>query len=599
MKTIKLSDYVVSRIGELVNHVFLVSGGGCIHLVDSFSKSNVKLIPTLHEQAAAVCAESYSQYTNKFGVVLVTTGPGATNALTGIASAWLDSIPMLIITGQVQNKDRVNGRGVRQLGFQEIDTVSIYKSVTKYAVTVTDENSIQKHLDEAIILATTGRPGPVLLDIPLDIQAKEIVVEDSASQSSNLIAAETDSIADTMFDEIANAILTAKRPIVLVGNGVRLSKSVDLFKTFIEQLNIPVLTTWKALDILEEEHPLFVGRPGGVGQRGANFNQQNSDFILCIGARLDYGQLAYQPQYFARGAKKCIVDIDQNEITKLGIPVEYSVAMDAGAFLNKLRKKVSRLNVDDWLLACKEMYKRYPVITKEYLGEDYPFITNYAFIHHLSELLPENSLIVPGSSGSCSEVTMQAFKCKKNTRIYNSEGLGSMGFGIPAAIGGCIASGNKETICIDGDGGFFMNIQELELVHRYSLPIKFFVLNNDGYGSIRTTQNNHFGGRLVVSDPSSGLTLPSIELNSAAYRIPFVRIENQRNLRKHIEDVLNMSGPVVCELMVDPNHRTFPKASVYKKSNGSFAARPMEDMEPFLSREEFLSNLLIDPVNYE
>jgi acetolactate synthase-1/2/3 large subunit len=589
----KLSDYVINRLEEYTKHIFLISGGGCIHLVDSLSKSKIKLIPNLHEQASSICAESYSQYTNNIGVALVTTGPGSTNALTGIASAWLDSIPVLLLTGQVQNKDRVGDRKVRQFGFQEVDTVSIYNPVTKYAVTVTDPTTIRYHLEKALWLAKTGRPGPVLIDIPLDIQAAQIDEELLIGFTPEPVSYPLDNIS-----EIANLLNKAKRPIVLVGNGVRLSGAVDEFMKFIAKTNIPVLTTWKALDLLEETHPQYVGRPGGVGQRGANFNQQNSDFILVIGARLDHGQLAYQPQYFAREAIRCIVDIDENEINKLGIHVHYPMAIDAKVFLTELNKHIQTNQSSAWLKTCKDLYEKYPVILDEYLDEDKPHVNNYAFIKHLSDLLPEDSLLVPGSSGACSEVTMQAFQTKKYTRIYNSEGLGSMGFGIPSAIAAAIASG-KETICIDGDGGFFMNIQELELVFRYQLPIKFFVLNNDGYGSIKTTQNTHFGGNLVVSDPTSGLTLPSIQLNAAAYKIPYTKIENQNNLKKDLIQVLSHPGPIICELMVDQNHKTFPKASVYKKPDGSFAARPMEDLSPFLSREEFMNNLLVKPISYE
>jgi acetolactate synthase-1/2/3 large subunit len=589
----KLSDYVISIISEYTKHVFLVSGGGCIHLVDSLSKSNIELIPTLHEQGASIAAESYSQYTNKIGVALVTTGPGATNALTGVASAWLDSIPMLLLTGQVQNKDRVGNSGVRQMGFQEIDTMGIYKSITKYAVTISDPKMVRYNLEKALWLATNGRPGPVVLDIPLDVQAAEIEPNELESFYPNVINYDLSNIKD-----ISEKLLQAKRPILLVGNGVRLANALPEFYEFIEKTKIPVLTTWKALDLIEEEHPQYVGRPGGVGQRGANFNQQNSDFILVIGARLDHGQLAYQPQYFAREAIKCIVDVDKNEISKLNINVDYPIEMDAKLFLKELNNNIGELNINEWLDFCKNLYKKYPVILDEYLDITKKNINNYAFIDALSHSMPENSLLIPGSSGACSEVTMQSLKCKNGTRVYNSEGLGSMGFGIPAAIGGCIASNKQETICIDGDGGFFMNIQELELVYRYQLPIKFFILNNNGYGSIRITQNTHFGGNLVVSDSTSGLTLPSIELNAAAYKIPFMKIENQKNLKEDIKSVLNHPGPMICELMVDADHKTIPKASVYKKEDGSFATRPMEDLAPFLDRDEFMKNLLIKTIQY-
>ena len=587
----KLSDYVASRLEEYVKHVFCVSGGGCIHLVDSIAKKDIELVANLHEQGSSICAESYGQYTQKLGVCLVTTGPGATNAVTGVASAWLDSVPMLIITGQVQNKDRVGDRGVRQIGFQEINSTKIYESITKYSATVDDPKDIKLHLDKCIKEATTGRKGPVHLDIPLDIQAAEIKLQDLKCDKQQFLFNENSWLPS--LGKFLTSLEKAERPIVLVGNGVRSSGAYSEFLEFIKKTNIPVLTTWKALDFLEEDHPQYVGRPGGVGQRGANFNQQNSDLIIVLGARLDHGQLAYQPQYFAREAKKCIVDIDKNEINKLGINIDYPFDVDAKSFLFHLNKQLTEKHIapKEWLSFCKNLYNKYPVVQREHL-EKSGSISNYAFIEYLSELLPENSLLVPGSSGACSEVTMQAFKCKKGTRVYNSQGLGSMGFAVPAAIAGCMASG-KETITIEGDGGFVMNTQELELVKRYNLPIKFFILNNNGYGSIRTTQNNHFGGNLVISDPSSGLTLPPIELIAKSYGLPFFKATSQSSARACVKKVLDLKFPAICELIVDPSHVTLPKASVKKKEDGSFTTLPMEDLAPFLDREEFRENLLI------
>ena len=587
----KLSDYVASRLEEYVKHVFCVSGGGCIHLVDSIAKKDIELVANLHEQGSSICAESYGQYTQKLGVCLVTTGPGATNAVTGVASAWLDSVPMLIITGQVQNKDRVGDRGVRQIGFQEINSTKIYESITKYSATVDDPKDIKLHLDKCIKEATTGRKGPVHLDIPLDIQAAEIKLQDLKCDKQQFLFNENSWLPS--LGKFLTSLEKAERPIVLVGNGVRSSGAYSEFLEFIKKTNIPVLTTWKALDFLEEDHPQYVGRPGGVGQRGANFNQQNSDLIIVLGARLDHGQLAYQPQYFAREAKKCIVDIDKNEINKLGINIDYPFDVDAKSFLFHLNKQLTEKHIapKEWLSFCKNLYNKYPVVQRGHL-EKSGSISNYAFIEYLSELLPENSLLVPGSSGACSEVTMQAFKCKKGTRVYNSQGLGSMGFAVPASIAACMASG-KETITIEGDGGFVMNTQELELVKRYNLPIKFFILNNNGYGSIRTTQNNHFGGNLVISDPSSGLTLPSIELIAKSYGLPFFKATSQSSARACVKKVLDLKFPAICELIVDPSHVTLPKASVKKKEDGSFTTLPMEDLAPFLDREEFRENLLI------
>ena len=588
---IKVSDYIIQRLEKEVKHIFTIPGGGCIHLVDSLGKSNIEVVANLHEQGSGICAEAYSQYTNNLGVALVTTGPGGTNAITPITSAWLDSLPLLVLAGQVQKKDMVSHRSIRQLGFQEVNLVRMTQGITKYSVSIMNADDVPYHLERALHLAKTGRPGPVVLEIPLDIQSSYI--DDNARTFSPPVFSSSYNV-----DGIIHAINNAERPIILAGNGVRLSGALDEFLQLIDKTKIPVLLTWKALDFLPENHELFVGRPGGVASRGANFNQQNSDLIICLGARLDHGQIAYQSKFFAHNAKKIIVDVDVNEIHKLGIDIEYKIDLDCKIFLSELLNKINEIDIDTskWLTHCKKTYEKYPICLPEYYKQK-DFVNNYVFIEELSKHLPENSLIVPGSSGACSEVTMQAIKIKPGTRIFNSEGLGSMGFGIPAAIGACLAAGKQETICIDGDGGFVMNMQELELVNRYKLPIKFFVLNNDGYGSIKTTQTNHFGGRLVASDPSSGLTLPDISKIADAFDIPHVKIFDNDMLCHLMEKILNTDGPLMIEVMIDPNHRTAPKASVYKTKDGLFATRPMEDLAPFLSREEFESEMLVPIIN--
>ncbi len=592
---IKLSDYVVNFIEQQgIKDVFLLPGGGCIHLIDSIGNSNVNFVCNLHEQACSIAADAYGQYTNNMGVCLVTTGPGATNAITGIAAAWLDSTPVLAISGQVQKKDMINDRGTRQIGFQEIDTVGMVAPITKYAVTVTEPTEIRYHLEKAAYLATNGRPGPVWIDIPLDVQAAEI---DASKLKGYTPEQESLSKLSAMVSNIIEDLNNSSRPVMLVGNGVRLAGAIEEFKQLASMLKIPVLLTWKAIDFFEEDHPLFVGRPGGVGQRGANFSQQNSDFLISLGARLDHGQTAYQHKYFAREAKKVVVDIDPAEINKMQMHIDHPMPYDAGDFIREFISQSHNLEVkcSDWLKTCKNWQKKYPVILPEY-WEQKDFINNYVFIDALSDVVPPGALLVPGSSGGCSEVTMQAFRMKKGQRMFNSEGLGPMGFGIAAAIGGCVASGHQETICIDGDGGFIMNIQELEVVKRLNLPIKFFVLNNNGYVSIRNTQNTHFSGNLVASGEDSGLTLPPIEKQAYAYGIPFAQLSTPENLRDNLNGILAIEGPVICEIMLPPTHTTLPKTSVYKKEDGSFAARPMEDLAPFLDREEFEENMIVEIV---
>jgi len=595
---IKISDYVVEFIQQQgVRDIFLLPGGGCIHLIDSIGKSDINFVCNLHEQACSIAADAYGQYTNNLGVCLVTTGPGGTNALTGVAAAWLDSTPMLVLSGQVKEKDMVKDTGVRQIGFQEIDIVSMVKPITKYSVTVTDPYKIKYHLEKATYLAKNGRQGPVWLDIPLDVQSMEIDLDDLKGYDP---PAEEKFDIESIVSDIIDDLNKSKRPVILAGNGIRLSGSIDRFMELANILKIPVLTTWKAIDFLEEDHPLFVGRPGGVGQRGANFSQQNSDFFLSVGCRLDHGQTAYRHDFFAREAVKVIVDIDEAEIDKLSMNVQHRVPISAEVFIDEfLRQKDKvKVNASSWLEQCKEWQARYPVVLPKHLEEE-GYVNNYAFINSLSEVLPEESLIIPGSSGGCSEVTMQAFKMKRGQRMFNSEGLGPMGFGIAAAMGGCIAAGKKETICIDGDGGFVMNIQELEVVRRLNLPIKFFVLNNNGYVSIRNSQKSHFGGKLVASGRTSGLTLPSLRRNASAYNIPYYRLISNDYLNQYIEDVLREEGPVICEVLLPPTHTTEPRVSVYKNKDGSFESRPMEDMAPFLDREEFNENMYVGIVNDE
>ena len=589
----KIADYAMDFIAKRgVKDIFLIPGGGCIHLVDSLGRHpELNYICNLHEQASGIAAEAYAQYTNNLGVALVTTGPGSTNVITAVAAAWLDSTPLMIISGQVQKQDMVNGRRTRQIGFQEIQSTEVVKEITKYAAVVDDPKYIRYHFERAYYEATSGRPGPVWLDIPLDIQAAEIEINTLLGYSPVL---EAPKIEEETIDAIIDEINIAARPVLLVGNGVRLSKCEKQLNELVDALKIPVLTTWKAIDFYAEDHECFVGRPGIAGQRAANFTQQNADLIITIGARLDHGQTAYQPHNFARGAVKVIVDIDPFEIRKMG-EVEYPVYADAREFIAKLLARRSQINNDnsDWLAIAKEWQRRYPVVLDEYWAPG-GLVNNYVFIDVLSELMKPTDLLIPGSSGACSEVTMQAFKVKDGMRIFNSEGLGPMGFGIAASMGGCIASGRKHTICVDGDGGFFMNVQELEIIRREKLPIKFFVLNNDGYVSIRNTQNKHFGGHQVASGPESGCTLPDIKKTAACYGIKYYCIDSHDELRKKMKLVLNYNGPAICEVKMPPTQETAPRTAAYKKKDGSFASRPMEDMYPFLDRDEFEENMFIE-----
>lgn len=594
---VRVSDVVTSFLAAHgVRHVFMLPGGGAMYLVDSLGREPaIDFVANLHEQAAAIAAEAYGQCSGQPGVALVTTGPGGTNAITGVAAAWLDSTACLFISGQVKRADLKDRAGVRQFGFQELGIVDVVRSITKYAVTVMDPLDISYHLEKAWHIATTGRPGPVWIDVPLDVQGAIVAEEDLRHFEAPPVPPGSDGLERQVQAaiELLNASL---RPVVLVGNGVRLSGATRELLEVVRCLGIPVLTTWKALDLLMEDDPLFCGRPGAIGQRAANFAQQNADWLLSLGARLDLGQTGYRHDTFARAARKVIVDIDPAEIAKLEMRVDVPAPVDAGAFLRELLRQADRVQPVDrrgWLAQCAEWKRKYPVILSEYRHET-AGVSVYALVDVLSELMDDGDVLMPGSSGACSEVTMQAFQMRKAVRVFNSEGLGSMGFGIPGALGACLAADLGLTVCIDGDGGFWMNIQDLETVRRLNLPIKFFVLNNGGYGSIRSTQVSHFGGHLVAADATSGLTLPDVRTICGGFGVEVSRLECQADMRATVRRILAAPGPHVCEVMVSPRQATAPRLSSTRLPDGRVVSRPLEDLWPFLSREELDANMFVE-----
>lgn len=565
-----------------------------MHLVDSLG-NNQDLTPVcnLHEQACAIAADAYGQYTNNLGVSLVTTGPGGTNAITGVAAAWLDSTPTLFISGQVKRPDLKTGKGVRQFGFQEIDIAEMVSSITKYAVCVTDPSEIRYHMEKAIYLARSGRPGPVWIDIPLDVQAQQIEPAQLRGFDPQELVNDEVTLAKSEIQSRVTKSLEilkqAKRPAVLVGNGVRLAKALEPLKTLLEQWNIPVLTTWKMIDFLPDNHPLSVGRPGAVAQRAANLIQQTADCLLILGARLDMGQTGYNHENFAKTAQKIIVDVDTHEIDKLQMKFAVKIPANLSDVVAEFQKQstdMEPLNCAPWWKHCRELKARFPMIQPEFLDVK-DGVNLYVFMEALSATMKSGDLLVPGSSGGCSETTMQAYRCPEGVRVFNSEGLGPMGFGIAAPIGACIASGGRRTISLDGDGGFQMNIQELETLKRLNLDIKIFVLNNDGYVSIRSTQKNYFNSRFYGSSPAGGLTLPDTIALSQAYGLKTAQISDQTDMEQQIEAVLNTPGPVICEIKITPSQTTYYRVSSYQKEDGSMASRPMEDLWPLLERDEF------------
>ncbi len=604
--TIKLSDYVfrfVARLG--VKHVFEVTGGGAMHLNDSLGANpDLEYVCTLHEQAAAMAAESYAKVANDIAVCLVTTGPGGTNALTGVAGAWLDSTPMLVISGQVKRADLKGATGVRQMGVQEVDIVAMAAPITKYAVTVTEPADIRFHLERATHLARSGRPGPVWIDIPLDVQGAMIeesslrafdpAAEASAGTAGAVLAGAPLAAAARRAIELLNA---AERPVVLVGNGVRLAGARAELRALIEALGVPVLTTWPAHDLVPDDHPLMVGRPGPVAPRGANFALQNSDYVLALGARLDLVVTGYAPQHFARAATKVMVDVDAAELARLGNTIQLPVCADAKAFISAMQRELPAATRRDraaWEARCRQWKSRYPVVLEEYRGLT-SGVSTYVLAEAIAAASADDDVIVSGSSGAGIEIFCLAVSLKEGQRIFLTTALGAMGNGIPATIGACLAHGRRRVISVDGDGGFQLNIQELEVIRRLELPIKLFVLNNDGYASIRTSQTRYFG-RLAGADATSGVTLPPLDGVARAYGIPHARLEHDTDLVGQVRALLDAPGPMIIEVITPREEPRAPSLSSMRRPDGSMVSKPLEDLWPFLPRDEFLANMIIPPL---
>jgi acetolactate synthase-1/2/3 large subunit len=596
---IKLSDYVVRFLHDAgIKRIFMLTGGGSMHLVDSVGRQpGLEYVCCLHEQALAFAAQAHAEFTGALAAVLVTTGPGGTNSITGLAAAWLDSSPCIFISGQVKRADLLTSRGVRSMGPQELNIIPIVTPLTKYAKTLLEPQDVRHELEKALHLATSGRRGPVWLDIPLDVQSQ--MIDETTLRG---FTPEPSSESAQLQQQVSAAIdllKQAKRPVLFVGNGARTAHQKGLVKRAADLLKIPVLLTWKSMDMLPEDYPYFAGRPGSVASRGSNFTQQNSDCIIVVGARLDMPQIAFSHKNFASAAKKVLVDIDPLEIAKFEMEIEVPVIADATDFLSALIKQVSATSLPDvseWVARTKEWAAKYPVILPEYWEQNPGYVDLYVLVDVLSDLCTPEDVLAPGSSGACSDVFLQCFRMKDGQRVVNSPSLGAMGTGLPGSIGTCLASGRRRTICVNGDGGFQLNIQDLETVRRLDLPIKYFILCNGTYASIMAAQRNHFQGRMVGSDPSSCLTLPDIRKVAEAYGIKTAEILDHTNIRERVRAVLDSPGPIVCAVNVSSDQVTAPRATSSVRPDGTIVSLPMEDMAPRLPREEFLANMVVKPL---
>ncbi len=585
---IKLSDYIFRFLKEKsVKYIFMLPGGGAMHLDDSVGKSGIDYVCTLHEQAAAVAAEAYAQHTNEIGVCLTTSGPGATNAITGVTAGWIDSTPMFILSGQAKRSDLIGDSGVRQTGSQEVQIIEMVKPITKYAVQVMESEEIRYHMERAYYEATSGRPGPVWLSIPLDVQATMIDPETQKGfePETQNVSGLSEAVKKTL-----ELLKGADRPVILAGNGIKLAGATQDFYRLLDILPVPVLTTWKTIDMLGEEDELYAGHPGGMGDRGANLILQSADLLICVGSRLDTSLTAFNEPHFGMSAKKIIVDIDPNELNRMKLEqVEVKLACDAGEFIRELSRAAGE-NAElqerngvwkIWNRQGHELRGKYPVVTEEHKNVQ-GVVSAYYFIDLLCKYTTAEDVIVPESSGAAGEITYQAFKPKLGQKMKNAAGLGSMGFGLPYAIGACLANGGRRTILINGDGAFQMNIQELETLARLKLPVKIFIWNNQGYASIRSMQNNIFGGFQVASGESSGLTLPDTVRVAEAYGLRTFRISDNRQLEEQIERILNAEGPILCELLISPDETVSPRTKTIVHEDGTLESYPLERMWPIV-----------------
>jgi len=594
MSKIKLSDYIAKRLKEHgVDHFFMVSGGGAMHLNDSLGHA-IPYTANHHEQACSIAAEGYARVNQKLAVVNVTTGPGGLNCLNGVFGQWTDSVPVLYISGQVKRRTMLTSFPeipMRQLGDQEVDIISVVKPLTKYAVTVEEPNEIKYHIDRAIYEATTGRFGPVWVNVPIDVQAS-IIDEDDLKEFDikSFKAKPLDSLVDKV-NEVPEKLKNAKRPLIIAGHGIRLSGQIENFRKLVGELKIPVVTTFNGMDIIESNNPYYVGRIGTIGQRGGNFALQNADLVLCLGTRNNIRQVSYNWENFAKNAYKIVVDIDKSELDKPLVIPDLKVCADLNEFIPAFLSEIKEQNKLDWLKFCQNLKNKYSFENHPESEQKDDVINPYYFTYTLSKCMQENDIFVM-TNGSACVCPFQNAIVKEGQRFILNSGNASMGYGLPAAIGACYQSKGRNVICLEGDGSIMMNIQELQTIVFNKLPIKLFVINNSGYSSIRQTQRNFFDGRMTGSGVDSGVSVPDFVKVGEAFGLKTKRIENPATMEAEIKEVLSTEGAVVCEVMVEKEYAFLPKLSSKKLPDGTMISPTLEDMFPFLDREEYKENIL-------
>lgn len=588
---IKVAQYIADfLVKHGVEHIFTITGGGAMHLNDAFGHhQKLSCIYNHHEQASAIAAEGYTRLTGKLAAVCVTSGPGGTNALTGVLGGWLDSIPMFVISGQVKRETTIHAADVplRQLGDQEFDIVPVVSHLTKYAHIIMEPNEIRYHLEKAYFLCKNGRGGPVWLDIPLDVQAAIVETDELKPFDKKELEKQENPIYDKSLSIlILKKIRESKRPVILAGTGVRLAGAYEDFLKLIERLQIPVLTAWNAHDLLWDSHPLYCGRPGTIGTRGGNFVVQNSDLLLVLGCRLNIRQISYNYKFFAPKAYKIVVDIDENELHKPTVKVDLPVWANLRDVVGDLCRHEYVPKHEKWLNWCRKINLKYPVTLKEYYNSS--VLNPYVFVTEFFKRLKDNDTIVCGNGSAC-VIGFQAAVIKRHTRLFTNSGCATMGYGFPAAIGACISQKGKRVICIDGDGSFQLNIQELQTVVYHHLNLKIIYWNNNGYHSVRQTQTNLFQPPLVGVCDENGLSFPDAERIAYAYRIPFIRVTSIEDISKLLA-FMEQNGPIFAEIVVDQKQYFAPKLSSKVLLDGKIVSPPIDDMFPFLEREEYEAN---------
>ena len=593
----RLADFVIDFLAKKkIKKVFTVSGGGSIFLCDALYKTKkLKYISCHHEQAVSFAAESYSRLKNKPGAALVTTGPGGTNCSTGVASCWIDSVPTIFISGQVYLNQTIKKTGLRQVGVQEIDIISMVKDFTKYSVLVKNPNDILYHLEKAYFESTNGRPGPVWIDIPADIQNAEIEITKLKKFRRPKIKISLSKL-NNQIKHVARLLAKSRRPLIHIGHGGRISNCEKNLRKIINRYKIPFSLTWNASDLIESSHTSYVGRPGAFAERGTNFIVQNADLYISVGTRLPFMVTGYNANDFARKAKIVMVDIDSKELKNTRVLVDYKLKADANYFFERLNKELPK-NIKlekKWLDYCKKVRKKYPIILDQYKKQKNT-INSYYFVDILSDLLKPKDVVVT-DMGLSFVGTHQAFKVKRGQRVFTNSGHAPMGWGLPAAIGAYYASTEtsmkKNVVCLTGEGGLQMNIQELATVLHHKIPIKIFIYNNGGYLTIKQTQQLGFKSRIMGSDYKSGLSFPNYELISKSHGIKFFKISDTRKIKKTIEKILKVNEPVICELILDNEQEQMPKAINKRTSDGKSIPTTFEDMYPFLPKIELKSNML-------